>query len=200
MRHTVRPLRRRGPPAKGAHAASAAAALGALLASGCVPILEAGAASVMTFGSPGIGGGSRSAIGVGVQRKEGVGLVVRAEAIGGYDSTAGTAWLTRVGGGYCLALDTRDVIKLEFGGDIGTRINGGLFAHDLTVGARTAIVIPFSRTRRLYDGNESFVFVGRSVEGLVGLRYGHAFVFDAPDQNEIGVGFTLRVRAWTDLF
>ena len=123
------------------------AALLSLLAAGCVPTLEVGTASVMTFGSQGLGGGARSAVGVGVQRKEGVGPVFRAEAGGGYDSTSGTAWLSRIGGGYSFPIGSREVLKWELSGDIGTQINGGLFAHDVALGARTALVIPFSRTR-----------------------------------------------------
>jgi hypothetical protein len=179
----------------------AVAALWAALSTiGCVPFLEAGTAGVMTFGTPGLGAGSRSAVGFGIQKKEGLGTIIRAEAGGGYDSAAGTAWVARLGAGYTIPLDSRDVIKWELFADTGTRINGGLFARDIAVGARTAIVIPFSRMRRLYDANESFVFIGRSIEGLVGLRYGHMFYFEGGGQDEVGLGLTLRVRAWSDIF
>lgn len=171
-----------------------------LSTSGCVPFIEVGTSMAMTLEKGKLGAGPRSMVGVGVQRKEGLGPVVRAEAGGGYDSIAGTAWSARLGGGYTFAFDTREQARLELAGDLGTRINGGLFARDLSLGGRAMFVVPFSTPRRISDANESFVFVGRRVEGLLGLRYGHMFYFDGGGQEEVSVGFSLRVRAWSDIF
>jgi hypothetical protein len=172
----------------------------ALSASGCVPFIEATTSMAMTLDGGKLGVGPRSTVGVGVQPKEGLGPVVRAEAGGGYDSIAGTSWATRLGGGYTFAFDARERARLELAGDLGTRINGGLFARDLSLGGRAMFVIPFSTPRRISDANESFVFIGRRVEGLVGLRYGHMFSFDGGGQEELSLGLTLRVRAWSDIF